>query len=410
MTLIRSTSLSRHPAPLRVCIVAHNAFGALAGATGPSIGGVERQTTLLARWLSERGHQVSLVTWCQGQADGTTIDNIIVRTLCPRDAGLPIVRFLYPRWTSLNAALSRADADVYYHNGAEYVTGQVAWWVRRHGRRLVFSSASDHDCSAALPLLKTLRERVLYRYGLRRADRIVVQTSHQQMLLSEGFGLSSVVLPMPCPEPEHFTPPRPPALDNTTRRILWLGRITAEKRPDRFLDLVMRCPALSFELAGPADDSAYVSQLLARAMRLPNLRVAGPVSREHVPALLRRAACLCSTSDHEGFPNTFIEAWSQAIPVVSTFDPDGLIGRHGLGAVARDVPSLATALGDLLASPALWNQASQSARRYYLATHTPERAMPGFEQVFLGLVHGESSTDSTLSAEKQFVLGSGSSH
>src|SRR4029453_9741886 len=68
-------------------------------------------------------------------------------------------RFLHPRWTSLSRALLRADADVYYQNCAEAATGQVAWWTRRHGRRFVYSVASDMHCDPALPDLPPSRAR-----------------------------------------------------------------------------------------------------------------------------------------------------------------------------------------------------------------------------------------------------------
>ena len=85
-----------------------------------------------------------------------------------RTAG-PGLRFVHPRWTSLCAALARADARTYYHNCArvrDRPGGLVGAPARR---RFVFSTASDMDCDPALPDLREWRERWLYRYGLRRA-------------------------------------------------------------------------------------------------------------------------------------------------------------------------------------------------------------------------------------------------
>ena len=106
-------------------------------------------------------------------------------------------------------------------------------------------------------------------------------------------------------------------------------------------------------------------------------------SRDKMAGFYRRAACLCCTSDFEGFPNTFLEAWSNRLPVVSMFDPDGLIAENSLGAAANDLPGLIVALRSLLGSPELWKQASSNVRRYYLENHTVEAAMPRFEAVFL---------------------------
>jgi len=367
--------------PRRICIISHSAYGAMLGGSAGHIGGVERQTSLLACWLADRGHEVTLVTWDEGQEDAIEIGGVRILKLCRRADGLPGLRFFHPRWASLLGALRRADADVYYQNCGEEVTGQVALWCRRRRAGFVFSSASDADCSRQLPYLPTLRERMLYRLGLRFADRIIVQTQTQQHLLSEGFKRQSIVLPMPCPPPHPSEPHRlswaaPP-------RILWIGRICPQKRPELLLDLATDCPDLRFDLVGPADVTPYSRAILNRARLLPNVRIHGPVGRQQIAAFYRRAACLCSTSHQEGFPNTFLEAWSQGLPVVSTFDPDDLIARRGLGASVVDPRDLAGAIRGLIAAPDRWTAASSNARDYYLERHAPDRALPLFERVLL---------------------------
>src|SRR5262245_37893269 len=108
------------PSRLNICIVAHKAYGTLSGGTEGHLGGAERQASIVARWLASRGHRVSLVTWNEGQPDGIEIDGVEVITLCRRTDGFRGFRFFHPRWTSLNRALNRASADIYYQNCAEY--------------------------------------------------------------------------------------------------------------------------------------------------------------------------------------------------------------------------------------------------------------------------------------------------
>ena len=237
----------------RICIVAHFAFGAMKGGDGHS-GGVERQTSIVARWLSERGHKVSMVTWDDGQEDGSFIDGVRMLKLCRRNDGLPGLRFFYPRWTSLNQALRRADAELYYQNCGEYVTGQIAWWCRRHGRRFVYSVASDPDCDPRLPEMRTFRERILYRYGLRHADpdcRSDPQAAaHAERRLRAGR-----------PPPPHAVPgPQrnriqhsPQATRSKPFRVAWVGRIAPVKRLEVLLDVAEGLPDVRFDVAGQSD-------------------------------------------------------------------------------------------------------------------------------------------------------------
>lgn len=367
----------------RICFVAHFAYGAMAGGNSGHIGGVERQTSMMTRLLAERGYQVSMLTWDEGQDDGVDIDGVQVFKMCRKEAGIKYLRFLWPKWTSLIAAMKRADADVYYQNCSGYVTGQVALWCRRHGRKFIYSAASDRDCGTQLPHLHTLRDRILYRYGLKAADRVIVQTWRQRNKLRINYGRDSDILPMLCPRPNEGNYKGREQVRNESYRILWIGRICEVKRPDRLLDLAGTCPELNFDFVGPAADTEYARNVCRRAKTISNVTVHGSATRESVPEFYKQAKILCCTSDSEGFPNTFLEAWSHGLPIVSTFDPDNLIADKGLGMVAQDVPGLAVEIRNLCSSLDQWREISQRVRQYYLENHTVDTVMPKFEKVFI---------------------------
>ena len=310
---------------LNICMVAHFAYDAVTGGNQGFIGGVERQMSLMAKWLVNKGHKVSLLTWSDGCSDDEVIDGINVIKICRSDSGFPGLRFFYPRWSNLNRALKCADADIYYQNCGEYVTGQVALWCQANNKKFLYSLASDADADPALPVLRTLRERVLYRYGLHHADHILAQTDKQVSMLKSGFDLSAMVMPMPCAGP---TANEYQALaDNNAKAIvLWVARIHPCKRLELLLAIAAQLSEYNFVIAGSAaKHDAYSQPLLETMARLDNVTYLGMVGREQMPRLYRSCTLLCCSSEYEGFPNTFLEAWSYGLPVVSTFDPDDLI-------------------------------------------------------------------------------------
>ncbi len=370
-----------------ICFVAHNAYGALSGTDTGHTGGIEWQQALMARWLAKEGYRVDMVTWDEGQPAEVVVDGVRIRKMCRRDDGIPVVRLLHPRWTSLYRAIRQADADIYYYNCGDMGLGQVSLWCRYRGRKCVYSVASNPDCDPRLPKLTAMRERLLYRYGLRHADCVITQTRHQQQMLRHGFGLDSVVIPMPCEGRGEITSIAQKQLEKTTARVLWVGRISKEKRLEWLLDLAERTPQMTFDVAGAANtETEYASALRRRADGIPNVAMHGRVARREMLRLYGRAVALCCTSAYEGFPNTFLEAWSRGLPVVSTFDPDGLIERYKLGFVADSVDGLAAHLRELVSRRDVWCAASKAAREYYLANHTVEASMARFEHVFLELV------------------------
>src|SRR5439155_3601001 len=68
---------------------------------------------------------------------------------------------------------------------------------------------------------------------------------------------------------------------------------------------------------------------------LPNLELLEPRSRAGIGELLERSVAVVNTSEREGLPNVFLEGWARGVPALAcSFDPDGLIARHGLGSFA----------------------------------------------------------------------------
>ncbi len=381
---METSTFENHIKP-RICFVAHFAYGALTGGDTGFIGGVERQTSLMAKWLAKQGYRVSMLTCDEGQDDRQEIDGVKVFKMCPKEAGIKGLRFFWPKWTSLNAAIRNANADIYYQNCGEYVTGQVALWCRRHGRRFVYSVASDPDCDGRLPEMHTIRERILYRYGLKHADIVIVQTRRQQEMLRADFGLDSIVIPMPCPGPSEEEYAAIRNVHNCSSSVLWIGRICEVKRPDRLLDLAQICPEVHFDLVGPSDKTNYAQQICERVKNISNITYHGPASREQVSQFYQKAGILCCTSEFEGFPNTFLEAWSYGLPIVSMFDPDNLIIEKDMGIVAKDITELASGIRMLLNEPERRRQVSDLARRYYLENHRIDVILPKFEKIFTDL-------------------------
>jgi len=61
-----------------------------------------------------------------GQRDAAEWEAIRVFKAYRPDAGIPVLRFIHPRWTGMWSALARADADLYYTSCAGMHVGLVA--------------------------------------------------------------------------------------------------------------------------------------------------------------------------------------------------------------------------------------------------------------------------------------------
>jgi glycosyltransferase involved in cell wall biosynthesis len=348
------------------------------------IGGAERQQILLAEELVQRGYRVSFVVLDHGQPDGEDIRGIRVFKSYRVNLGLPGLRFFHPRLAGLWSAMRRADADVYYQRGAESETGLVGHWCQRHTRAFIFAVAHDTNCMRVMPLI-TRSERLLFRYGLRRADAIITQTFRQQHMLREAFGLSSTVI-RSCsawpPHVEELAETERIDRDAMSARVLWVGRLSEEKRPEWLIRLATDLPQCYFDVVAHSNRSSKYGRTLAEQIQsLPNVHWHGYVQHASMRALYQNAQLLLCTSHSEGFPNVFLEAWSCGTPVLTSVDPDGIVVNFQLGQVATDYLVLKQHLSELSNRRSMWEAAGHRGKQYAGEHHSTARAVDALEGV-----------------------------
>jgi glycosyltransferase involved in cell wall biosynthesis len=341
-----------------ICFVGLSNLAVLAPEVDPSgAAGEPVQHTLLATALARRGHRVSMVVIDRGQPDGAIWDGVQTFKAYARGAGLPLLRFLHPRWTGLNAALSRADADVYYASCAGGLVGLIAMFCARHGKRFVFRAASDADCmpDALISLGRwQWRDKWLYEHGLRRTTGVLVQTRHQQELMRRNYGVDSTIAGL-------VVPPGDGTREFGERDIdaLWVSNMRPVKRPDVLLNVAEQLPNVSFHMVGGTVNGAqeFFATVKAQASGRNNVTFHGAVAYREANALYGRARVLMNTSDVEGFPNTYLQAWANGTPVVAFFDPDGVIAREGLGVAVRSPEEMSAAVRRLTSDESEWKAA-----------------------------------------------------
>ena len=362
----------------RICFVAPTTWPLLAKARDiPVVGGAELQQAIVATALARRGHAVSMISMDYGQAEGSELDGVRMHTMHAPYAGIPVIRYVHPRLTSLWRALKRADADVYYQRTAAATTGFVAAFCRMHGRRSIHSGASDVDFIPGRQDIGLLRDRMVYEYGVRNADAIFAQNPFQLESVREHFGRDAVVVPN-C-----YAPP-PGAGNDPGGYVLWVATVREQKRPELVVEMARRLPQFRFLIVGGNDPGAraqaYADAVRARAASLPNVQVRGFVPFAEADRLFDGARVLVNTSTYEGFPNTFLQAWARGIPTVAFVDTGSREDGEPVYEVATDLDQACAAVRRLMGDDAAWGRASRRVAAHFARRHSLGAVVETYER------------------------------
>ena len=368
-----------------VCFVAPTTWPVLAGDRDIRVvGGAEVQQSMIARALAGRGYRVSMVCLDYGQPDRSVVDGVTVHRIHAPDAGVPVLRFVHPRLTSLWRALARIDADVYYQRTAAACTGFVAHFCRRHRRGSIYAGASDVDFVPGEQDIRFARDRWIYEWGLRHVDGVIVQNEAQRSTLRRHYGREGALVPS-C-----YVPPAAARAD-PAGYVLWAATMRPAKRPEMLLEIARRLPRCRFVMIGGPDpgrrEAEYMANVMQAAARLPNVEVMGFVPFVEAERHFDGARVVVNTSLYEGFPNTFLQAWSRGIPTVGFVDTGSR--RDGWPAydIVEDASQAAWRIDRLMGDDGTWRAASRNALAHFRESHSIDAVLDLYEREIAAAAH-----------------------
>ena len=138
--------------------------------------------------------------------------------------------------------------------------------------------------------------------------------------------------------------------------VIFCGRIVPQKGVDTlvraFALVVKSVPSAKLILVGDGVQRLYIEKLILDLELASYVRITGVVPRYKVQEFLSKAALFVLSSNHEGTPNTLLQAMAIGLPVVATRVggvPDIITdGVNGLLIQPNDVNALAEAIRLLL--------------------------------------------------------------
>lgn len=303
---------------MKICFISLRSYPLFTKKSLDYFGGAEVQMSLIAKALAkDKKFQVSLIVGDYGQQAVIKQDKLVLYRSFKRGRFFPfeVIRFF--------RLLKKINADIYVERTMNIKVCLVALFCRFLEKKFVYMLAHNWDCHVSIS-----------RYlSLKLANLIVAQTKDQQKQLLRNWKLSSFLLPSILPSTKALQ-----GKISQRDRILWVGRADKWKRPEIFLKLVSLFPRQKFVMiCRQGNNPYYFQQIFTQLQPLPNLEFFSEIPFSQIDNFFQQAKIFVNTSTAEGFPNTFLQAGLNQVPILSlSVNPDKFISHYQCGLVAEN--------------------------------------------------------------------------
>jgi glycosyltransferase involved in cell wall biosynthesis len=372
-----------HPEAMKI-VFFNTSNGVYEYASGDSraVGGAERQQWSLARALADAGWSVTVgLPGVFDFGSRTTIGGVHFVTL----PGSQTFLAPYQRLLSLYHFLRSELPHWWYWRCASPLWGPAVMIAKRVGVKTIFAAGFDTDVQPWRALSRRQRRwSPLYAWGLSNTDSIFLQHNGQFSNLPSKLHRKASIVPSMIHTPSTTMPHK-----ERSKYVAWVGMLRQPKRPDLLVEIARRAQNLRFVVCGgPSNHRSpehYGDRIVDAFRKLPNVDYRGQVAPEKAHELIANASVLLSTSEGEGFPNIFLEAWANGTPVVSMkIDPDHVIERSDLGTVSGSVEGAVEDINALIKSPERREEIAARARRHVMIAHSEAAVVVAFESALYG--------------------------
>lgn len=355
--------------PVRICFISLFVYPLFNPEIRSEFGGAELQLYYLATELSaDPQFKISFITGDYGQP------NVEIRN------GIEIYKFVEVKrkikyissvWWIIKywLLLRKAKSDIYIQRAAGMITGLTAFFCKTNDKKFIYMAAHDADVMDKKPgwlLGGTIGNMMwkMFKTGLKISDLVIVQHNAQLENLKKFYRKEGYIRPSAH---KMFNKP-----DSSGESILWVARCEDWKQPELFLELSESFPEEKFVMVCPVSkDTEYFNRIKDRALSLPNLQFVDYVPFNEIQSYFSNSKIFINTSKHEGFPNTYIQAFVGRTAVLSmNVNPDGMFERFDIGRCANgSFEQLKRGLADLLSDAQLGKKLSDNAYKYVESRH-----------------------------------------
>lgn len=290
---------------------------------------------------------------------------------------------------SLSMHLRKISPEIIYQRGGSAYTGVAGFYAKQAGCRMIWHISSDSDLSDdqkwAVHLPHKFIEKNMLRWGIKNADVIITQSEFQKKT-AKGINPRAIFHITrnfhPCPQGK--------GSDSRSNTIIWIANIKKVKQPELYIELSkelvkrniqVECLMIGAPAVGADEYQMAIEAGIADSGRVKYL---GPMPMDGVNELVGKSLLLINTSQWEGFPNTFIQAWMRRTPVVSLHcDPDNVIKNFQCGLVSGSFAKMVDDVAYLLKNDRERELMGEKAYRYAFENHSLKN-LSQLEQIILG--------------------------
>lgn len=166
-------------------------------------------------------------------------------------------------------------------------------------------------------------------------------------------------------------------------RVIWVGNVKANKRPQYLIEIAKKFPQLQFTMVGDGDMDGQIRKMISE-YGMTNVTLTGRIPNQQVYEKMQESDLLLMTSEFEGLPKVIQEAAQCGLPSIymaENYKVDFL--QNGLnGYEAYSLREMEDKLSYLLDNPEKYRKMSQKATEI-IQSYTWEKLIPKYEEYFL---------------------------
>lgn len=272
-------------------------------------GGAEKQITMLANSMSEKGHEVHMVILAESSIKFNILESVVIHdlTYCESKNGNKLIN----RFRAFRKELKSIRPDItinFWFQSAYFcsflrnsITGKTIYSER--------GDPGDNEYSGFLGTLRTL--------SFKKIDGFVFQSDGARDFFDKKIQNRSDVIPNPIKIPSgKFDKP----CINRKKKIVTVGRLHPQKNQKllikAFNSIKEKIPNYNLEIYGEGELEGELKNQINRLNLEDRVFLMG--TRTNILDYIYDASLFVLSSDYEGLPNTLMEAIALGVPCIST--------------------------------------------------------------------------------------------